>query len=290
MTAFEEHRYTAQDGLSLYYRSYGDPLARATPVLCLPGLARNAKDFHRLAMRLGADRWVVCPDYRGRGRSDYDPDSDNYQPATYLSDIRHLLAAAGMHHAVVIGTSMGGLLACAMGAAMPGVLAGVVLNDIGPDVAEGGLDRIKTYLAQDNPQPDWDSAVCAFKTLFPTLSFRTEEDWRAATEATWVEGDDGMLHYDWDIHIVDPLLKDHPLPDLWALFQSLRKLPVLAVRGGISDVLPPETFERMAAEHPALDRVTIEGVGHVPSLVEPEATEAIDRLLAKVDAIGNTHA
>jgi len=284
VTAFQEHRYTAQDGLSLYYRSYGDPLARATPVLCLPGLARNAKDFHRLAARLGADRWVVCPDYRGRGRSDYDPDSDNYQPASYLGDIRHLLAAVGMHHAVVVGTSMGGLLACAMGAAMPGVLAGVVLNDIGPDIAEGGLDRIVTYVGTDNPQPDWDSAVRAFKALFPTLSLRTEEDWRYATEATWVEGDDGMLHYDWDIHIVEPLVKKRPLPDLWALFQSLRKLPVLAIRGGASDVLLPETFERMAAEHPGLDQVTIEGVGHVPSLVEPEAAEAIDRLLAKVDA------
>lgn len=289
MTGSQEHRYTAQDGLSLYYRSYGDPLAGRTPVLCLPGFARNSKDFHPLAARIGADRWVVCPDYRGRGRSDYDPDSDNYQPATYLGDIRHLLAAAGLHHAVVIGTSMGGLLACAMGAAMPGALAGVVLNDIGPDVAEGGLGRIMTYLAQDNPQPDWDSAAAAFKALFPTLSLRTEEEWRDATAATWAEGDDGMLHYDWDIHIVDPLLKKHPLPDLWALFRSIRKRPALAIRGGASDVLLPETFERMAVEHPDLDCVTIEGVGHVPSLVEPESTEAIDRLLAQVDARHGDH-
>jgi pimeloyl-ACP methyl ester carboxylesterase len=289
LTGFQEHRYTAQDGLSLHYRSYGDPLARRTPVLCLPGLARNSKDFHRLAARLCADRWVVCPDYRGRGRSDYDPDSDNYQPATYLSDIRHLLAAAGLHHAVVIGTSMGGLLACAMGAAMPGALAGVVLNDIGPDIGESGQARITTYLAQDHPQPDWDSAVAAFKALFPTLSLRTEEDWRAATEATWAAGDDGMLHYDWDIRIVEPLLRKRPLPDLWALFRSLQKLPVLAIRGGVSDVLLPETFARMAAEHPGLDQVTIEGVGHVPSLVEPEATEAIDRLLARVDARRRDH-
>jgi pimeloyl-ACP methyl ester carboxylesterase len=285
MTSFSEHRYTSQDGLSLYYRSYGDPLSPATPVLCLPGLARNSKDFRRLAKRLCAERWVLCPDYRGRGRSDYDPDSDNYQPATYIGDIRHLLAAAGMHHAIVIGTSMGGLLACAMGAAMPGVLRGVVLNDIGPDVAEGGLDRIMTYLSRDNPQPDWETAVRAFKELFPTLSLRTEEDWRAAAEATWKEGDDGLLHYDWDLHIVDPLVKKHPIPDLWALFRSLRNIPVLAIRGGASDVLLPATLDRMRREHPQIETLTLDGIGHVPALSEAESTDAIDRLLIRVDGI-----
>ncbi|MGH6619540.1 MAG: alpha/beta fold hydrolase [Alphaproteobacteria bacterium] len=281
-TAFRERRYTAQDGLSLYYREYGDPLSPGVPVLCLPGLARNSKDFHRLALRLRARHWVVCPDYRGRGRSGYDADSENYQPATYLNDIRHLLAVTGMRHAAVIGTSMGGLLACAMGAAMPTVLAGVVLNDVGPDIGSDGLGRIMAYLSQDNPQPDWESAFRAFKALFPNLSLRTEEDWRAATEATWREGEDGVLHYDWDIRIVDPLRHKRPLPDLWALFRSIRRYPVLALRGGASDVLLPETFERMASEHPRLERLTIERVGHVPTLVEPEAAGAIDAFLARL--------
>lgn len=277
---YRERRYTAQDGLSLYYREYGDPLGPGVPLLCLPGLARNAKDFHRLAIRLKERHWIVCPDYRGRGRSAYDPNSENYQPATYLNDIRHLLAAAGMHRAAVIGTSMGGLLACALGAAAPTTLAGVVLNDVGPDIGGDGLARIMTYLSQDNPQPDWDAATRAFKALFPYLSLRTEEDWRAAAEATWYRGEDGMLHYDWDIHIIDPLRRARPLPDLWALFRSLRRLPVLAIRGGVSDVLLPATFDRMAAEHPGLARLTLDGVGHVPSLVEPEALAAIEAFLA----------
>jgi len=284
LSPFRERRITAQDGLSLYCREYGDPLSPGVPVLCLPGLARNSKDFHRLALHLSDRRWIVCPDYRGRGRSAYDPHNENYQPATYLNDLRHLLAAVGLHRAAVIGSSMGGLLACAMGAAMPTVLAGVVLNDVGPDIGGDGLQRIVTYLSQDNPQPDWDSAVRAFRTLFPTLSLRTEEDWRAAAEATWYEGDDGVLHYDWDIHIIDPVRKNRPLPDLWALFRSLGRYPVLAIRGGVSDVLLPETFDRMAAAHPGLDRLTLDGVGHVPSLVEPESLAMIDRFLARLDA------
>jgi pimeloyl-ACP methyl ester carboxylesterase len=281
-TEFRERRYTAEDGLSLYYREYGDPLLSGMPVLCLPGLARNSKDFHRLALRLRTRHWLICPDYRGRGRSSYDRNSENYQPAVYLSDLRHLLAVTGLRRAAVIGTSMGGLLACAMGAAMPTVLAGVVLNDVGPDIGSDGLGRIMTYLAQDNPQPDWPSAILAFKSLFPNLSLRTEEDWRAAAEATWTAGPDGILHYDWDIRIVDPLRRKRPLPDLWALFRSLRRYPVLAIRGGASDVLLPETLERMAREHPRLERLTLDGVGHVPSLVESESLGAIESFLARL--------
>jgi len=283
VSGFREHRYTAQDGLSLYYRSYGDPLSGKTPVLCLPGLARNSKDFHRPATRWSADRWIVCPDYRGRGRSAYDPNSENYQPSIYINDLHHLVMVAGMHRAVVVGTSMGGLLACAMGAAMPGLLRGIVLNDVGPDIPADGLDRIMSYLSEDSLQPDWQTAVRSFKAMLPNLSLRTEEDWRAAAEATWREGEDGMLHFDWDIHIVDPVLKKRPLPDLWALYRSVRHRPVLAIRGGASDVLLPETFARMAKEHPGLEQVTIEGVGHVPTLMETEAVAAIDRFLARVD-------
>ena len=282
MRSFREHRYTTHDGLSLYYREYGNPLSTETPVLCLPGLARNSKDFHRVATRLSADRWVICPDYRGRGQSDYDPNPENYQPTIYLQDIRHLLAVTGMHRAVAIGTSMGGLLATGLGIILPSTLAGVVLNDIGPDIEDNGIDRIMDYLGIDHPHPDWDHAVAAFKKRFPTLSFDTEELWREGAEATWREREDGQLHVDWDVNIVLPVLQKRELPDLWALFRSLRNVPVLAVRGGVSDVLSAETFDRMADEHPNLDRLCLEGVGHVPSLFEPESTKAIDRLLAQV--------
>jgi pimeloyl-ACP methyl ester carboxylesterase len=282
VSSFREHRYTTQDGLSLYYREYGDPLSTETPFLCLPGLARNSKDFHRVATRLSADRWVICPDYRGRGQSDYDPEPDNYQPTTYLQDIRHLLVVTGMHRAVVIGTSMGGLLATGLGVVAPSLLAGVVLNDIGPHIEDNGIGRIIDYLGIDHPHPDWDHAVAAFKGRFPTLSFDTEELWREGAEATWREREDGQLHVDWDVNIVLPMVQNKELPDLWALFRSLRNVPILAIRGGVSDVLSAETFDRMADEHPKLDRLCLEGVGHVPSLIEPESTEAIDRLLAQI--------
>jgi len=279
-TSYRECRFTSQDGLSLYYRDYGDPLSARTPVLCLPGLTRNSKDFNRVATRLAADRRVLCPDYRGRGRSQYDPDWRNYVPATYLNDIRHLLAATGLHRVIVLGTSMGGLLACGMAVAMPTALAAAVINDVGPDINGEGLGKIVTYLRDSQPLPDWDTVIARLRASFPNLPAYEDGDWFTIAEATYRQGDDGRLHPDWDPALVKPLLADATYGyELWGLFRALRRVPVLMVRGAKSDVLSAATFERMGAALPHARRVTLAGVGHAPNLSEPQAKEAIDALL-----------
>lgn len=282
---FRDCFFTSQDNLRLYYRDWGDPLSPRLPVLCLPGLTRNSRDFESFARRLSPSRRVVCPDYRGRGRSAYDPDCNNYQPASYIGDLRHLMAASGLHRCVVVGTSLGGLLAMSLAAAQPTALAGFVTNDIGPAVNPGGLGRILDYIAEDRPQPDWPSAVAAMRALFPMLGLRTEEDWLAFARGTFREGEDKLLHYDWDVRLVKPLLDPRfSLGDLWPLYRAAAAFPMLALRGEISDVLSRETFERMAEIKPDLIRVTVPGLGHAPTLNEPEAKEAIDDFLARLDA------
>jgi pimeloyl-ACP methyl ester carboxylesterase len=284
VSGFVERRFSAQDGLLLYAREYGDARQPGVPALCLTGLTRNCKDFHSLATHLSAKRRVLCPDYRGRGRSAYDADCRNYDPRVYLDDVRHLLAVAQMHRFVAIGTSMGGLLAAALGCFMPGALAGVVMNDTGPDLNPDGLGRIFAYIAEDRPQRDLDSAARHLRLLFPNLSFKDDEGWREMAEGTFRRGDDGLWHFDWDVNLAKPLLRHGaPRPDLWAIYRSLGKVPTVAIRGGLSDVLTAETFDRMEREKPDLVRVTIPGVGHTPTLAEPAARAAIDALFAGLD-------
>lgn len=276
-----ERTFSTQDGLRLYYRDYGDPLSSAVPVLCLSGLTRNSKDFHRLASRLSAERRVLCLDYRGRGRSDYDPDWCNYVLATYVRDIRHLMVAASVHRVVVIGTSLGGILGMALAVATPGRLAGVVLNDIGPAVHRGGMDQIIANLRSARAQPDWESVINGMRERFDWISPDDGAAWAELARNQYREGDDGMLHPDWDIKLLKPLLHDRPSSDgLWLMFRALRHVPTLALRGALSNVLSARTFDRMAAEHPNLLRVTVAGVGHAPTLREPEAERAIDAFLA----------
>ncbi len=238
--SYRDRRFTSRDGLNLYFRDSGDPLSPKTPVLCLPGLTRNARDFAALAKRLSATRRVLCPDYRGRGHSDYDPDWRNYRPETYLDDIRHLLAVAGIGRVVAIGTSMGGILAAGMAAAMPAALAGAVINDVGPEIGVRGLDRIVAYIKDAGPLPDWNAAVAKLRANFPNLPAYGDGDWLKIAAATYRESHDGLLYPDWDVRLVNPLLENGTEGyNLMALFAALRPLPVLLVRGERSDVLQP---------------------------------------------------
>ena len=281
---FRERSFSARDGLRLYFRDYGDPLASGTPLLCLGGLTRNSKDFHALARRLSRRRRVLCPDYRGRGRSPYDPDWRNYAPPRILSDVIQLLAATNLHRVVVCGVSFGGFLAMGMGVAAPTTLAGVILDDVGPEVDPAVGRQILDYVSADRPQPDWDTAVAALRARFPNLSRRDETAWQRFAEGSYREAEDGRLHFDWDPAIAKPLLQMGGRPtDYWPLYRSLRRLPVLAIRGALSEVLSPATLARMAAEKPDLVQLTVDEVGHAPMLNEPESEKAIDDFLARID-------
>ncbi len=282
--AYRERTLTASDGLLLYFRDYGDPLAPGVPLVCLGGLTRNSKDFHTLALRLAPGRRVICPDYRGRGRSEYDSDWRHYRARTTLGDVIHLLAATNLHRAVICGTSFGGLLAMALAVAAPTALAGVILNDIGPEVNPAGMSRIFTYIGQDRPQPDWDGAIAEMKSMFPDMAFQTEDGWRAFAEGTFRLGEDGLLHFNWDIALAKAVAADrNEGQDLWSMYRALARVPTLALRGACSDVLSEKTFARMAREKPDLVPVTIPGVGHIPALTEPESETAIDDFLSRID-------
>ncbi|MGE0733661.1 MAG: alpha/beta fold hydrolase [Alphaproteobacteria bacterium] len=282
---YSEYRFRAQDGLSLYYRAYGDALAEATPVVCLPGLSRNSKDFHTVALRLAARRRVICPDFRGRGRSDYDPNWQNYQPTTYVGDMRHLLVAAGIPGAALIGTSLGGFVALGLNAMAPGLVAGILLNDVGPDVNRGGLKRIADYLSNDVPLPSIDAAAALLKQRLPDLSFTTEREWLDFADATYRKTDDGTYRFNWDVNLAKGLQQGKvEIPDLWPLYRAAALRPLLILRGAKSDVLSAATFERMANEVPAAMAVTVPGVGHAPHLSEAPVAAAIDAWLGAVDA------
>ncbi len=282
-SAYRDGYYHAQDDLRLYYRDYGDPASPRTPLLCLSGLTRNAADFDGFARRWAAERRIICLDYRGRGRSAYDPDWRNYRAETYLNDIRHLLALLDLDKVVVVGTSLGGILGMVLGVLQPKGIAGVVLNDVGPELAPQGIERILDFIGTDRPQRDWPSAIAYLKSTFPMLSLQTEGEWKRMARGTFALREDGLLHFDWDVALVKPLRANGAkLPELWPYFRSLRRMPVLAIRGGVSDVLSEVTFDRMAAEKPDLLRVTVPAVGHAPSLDEPAARSALEDFLGSL--------
>jgi pimeloyl-ACP methyl ester carboxylesterase len=277
---FAARHYTAPDGLRLHFRDYGDALHGRTPVVCLPGLTRNARDFHDVALRLSADRRVLCPDYRGRGLSQRDRDWRNYAAPVVLRDLLALLSAANAPRVVVLGTSFGALLAFGLAVARPSAVAGVIINDAGPEMHGPGLGRILAYIGQNRPQPSWEAAVAAIKPIMPGHAGLSEEGWLRIAHGTYRAGDDGMLHFDWDTSLAQTLTRRGArIPNLWPLYRALRRVPALAIRGALSDVLAPDTFDRMAEAKPDLVRLVVPDVGHAPTLSEPQARDAIDAFL-----------
>ena len=273
--------FRAQDGLRLFYRDFGDPLSEALPLLCLPGLTRNARDFAGIARREMRRRRVICPDYRGRGRSQRDTDWRNYRPPVLLRDIVHLMAAADLGRVIVCGTSLGGLLAMALSIVQPAALAGVVLNDVGPELNPEGLARIRDYVGRPAKVSSWEDAVAFVKRVYGETGERSDQDWLGVARGTFTEAEDGRLMLDYDPQIAKTL--EGPTPDLLALYRALRPFPVLALRGAYSSVLSEAGFATMKTEKPDLEQLTVPGVGHAPTLMEPSAVEAIDDFLARID-------
>jgi pimeloyl-ACP methyl ester carboxylesterase len=281
--AARERWITAADNLRLFFRDFGDEDGGATPLLCIPGLTRNSHDFLDIGKRLAPARRVVCPDLRGRGRSQYARDWRSYDAGIYIDDLRHLLAALGIGKVVIVGTSMGGLLGLAMAAAIPTQIAGLIINDVGPDITPSGASRILEYIGRDRPQPDWAAAVQHLREMFPMLSLKTDEDWLAFARGTFREDPDGYLHFDWDVTLARPVVSPpEPLPDLWRFWRAAGNIPTLAIRGGASDILSETTFARMKAEMPSLRQLTLPDIGHAPTLDEPACREAIDEFLRQV--------
>jgi len=277
-----ERRITSQDGLSLYVRDYPGPTdSTRTPLLCLGGLTRNSKDFAGIGKFHGRTRRVICPETRGRGRSDYDPDWRNYRPETYVGDIRHILCALGVHGVVVIGTSMGGILGMAMAAALPTLLKGLVLNDVGPTIRLHDLDRILAYMKSPPSLPDWTAAGRHLREAFGDQYPLTDDaDWARAARNSYIERADGSIGFDWDDNIVKPIEADPTqVHDIWHLFRATGRIPVLTVRGGTSKLLDDDQLAEMSAVHKNMRSVVVPGVGHAPSLAEPQSMEALNGFL-----------
>ena len=281
---YADRYFAVRDGLKLHYRDYPGDVAKP-PLLCLPGLTRNARDFADFAERYSPRFRVLALEFRGRGLSDYDPVPARYIPPTYAFDVVELLDLLGLPQAIFVGTSLGGLVTMAVAALAPQRIAAAILNDVGPELSDEGVDRIKTYVGRPVRFASWDEAAERIAaSLRPAFEHYGPGDWLKMARRNCRE-DDGAILFDYDMAIAEPFNTVGPAPevDMWPLFQALAQKPLLVIRGANSDLLSAEALRKMQGAAPAMKSAVVAGVGHAPELNEPQAVAAIDAFLDEVE-------
>ncbi len=282
--AYSEGEWTSADGLTLRYRDYPGRADRP-PLLCIPGLTRNCRDFEPVAERFAGEWRVIAIDLRGRGQSDYARDPASYMPMQYVADVAELLDQAGLERVVAIGTSLGGIVIMLLAMTAPERIAAAVLNDIGPEIEPAGLERIRDYVGQGRSFPTWMHAARGLREqggiAYPDFAIA---DWLRLAKRLMVVGPGGRIAFDYDMKIAEPFNRaEGTAPvDMWPAFRALGGRPVLALRGELSDIVSVATLKRMARELKGLQTVTVPRVGHAPTLEEPVAQRGIAALLAKI--------
>lgn len=288
MADFSERSWRSKDGLLLYARDYpGASGSARLPVICLHGLTRNSKDFEDVAPRLAAQgRRVLVPDVRGRGRSQRDPMPEHYHPKVYARDVLRLMDALGVGRAIFVGTSMGGLITMTIAALRRAAIAAAILNDVGPEIGRAGIERIMSYAGKSAPVESWEQAADYVRmtsgVAFPANS---DKDWAAFARRTFRD-EGGRPVLDYDPAIMVPAGTRPPRTRSLVATFLFRRLaagcPTLLIRGELSDLITREIADRMKRSASSLQVAAVPGVGHAPTLTEPEAVRAIDEFLAAV--------
>lgn len=284
MADFEDGYWSSNDDLRLHYRDYPGPVSRA-PLICMPGLTRNARDFEPVAKLLGGKRRMLAIDFRGRGESAYAKDPMTYLPVTYAQDMDILLRELDLKKFVLCGTSLGGIVLMLLAPQWKDRLAGVILNDVGPEIGKAGAERIRSYVGQGRSFETWMHAARAMAEaqgdIYP--HYRLEE-WLRFAKRTCKLASSGRIVFDYDMKISEPF----KLPggeagvDLWPLFNMLEDVPMLILRGEKSDILEKATATKMAKKAKRATLVTVKGIGHAPSLDEDDAQSAISEFLKTI--------
>jgi pimeloyl-ACP methyl ester carboxylesterase len=222
-------------------------------------------------------------DLRGRGQSARDPDASHYQLPLYVQDIWSLLDARKLQRVLIVGTSLGALMGLVMAAMQPNRIAGVVLNDAGPEIDPAGVRRIQGYAGKLPPVSSWAEAAAQAKSVYGiALPGLSDAEWLDYARRGYRENEAGVPVPDIDPKIAEALKSPAASgTNLWPMFAQIRGVSMLVIRGALSDLLSAATVERMAREQPGLEQLTVANRGHAPLLSEPECVAAIDRFIAR---------
>ena len=252
-------------------------------LVCVHGLSRQGRDFDVLGEALSDRYRVVCPDIVGRGQSGRLADPMGYAISAYVADMVTMLARVNATTLHWVGTSMGGLIGLMLAALPQSPIQKLVLNDVGPAIQADALQRIGTYLGAPLRWASVDEATAYLQSISQGFGPHTPAQWAALSQPMIVaDGDGYKLHYDPAIAVpfraITPELAALGEAALWKAYDSL-SCPTLLLRGAESDLLTRSTAVAMTTRGPKARLHEFPGVGHAPTLVQPDQIEVVREFL-----------
>ena len=272
-------KYLMCEGREIHFVEWG--AAHAEAIIAWHGLARTARDMDDLAAHLSPRYRIMCPDTIGRGLSEWSPQPEREYCLEFYGRIAlSLVEELGLQTFHWIGTSMGGALGLRLAAtALKGRIRRLVLNDIGPQLGDAAVERIRSYAGKPPRFQRLSELEQYFRTIYQPYGWLSDEQWRRLTETSARRLPDGSITTHYDPKMVLQFIP-HPRDyDQWDAYDAIAA-PTLCLRGESSDLLLPEVAEQMRRRGPRAEIVTIAGCGHAPALNVPDQLSLVERFLA----------
>jgi pimeloyl-ACP methyl ester carboxylesterase len=271
-------RYLLCEGREIHFMEWG--AEHADVVIAWHGLARTGRDMDAIAAQLAQRFRVICPDTLGRGMSQWSPlPADEYCLAFYEKLAVSLLDQLGIGHCRWLGTSMGGAIGLrAAAGALRGRIHRLVLNDIGPELAQAAVDRIRSYAGSPPAFATVQELEQYFRTVYKPYGWLSDAMWRLLTESSMRRLPDGRVTPHYDPAMVQQFIHHPNDYRQWDAWDAL-SIPVLCLRGESSDLLLPEVADAMRTRGPRAVVATIAGCGHAPALNVPDQIALVERFL-----------
>jgi pimeloyl-ACP methyl ester carboxylesterase len=269
---------------TLAYTEWGDH-ENPDVLVCVHGLTRNGRDFDYLAESLEKRYRIVCPDMPGRGRSEWLADTSRYNYATYIADSIALLDSLNAAKVDWVGTSMGGLIGMFIASGIPERINKLVINDVGPFIPGKALQRINKYVGVNPTFHTVLEVETHLRTTLAPFGITNSTHWNHIAEHSAMKRADGTLGLAYDVGIVNAFQgenggQDFNDVDLWEIWEKIAH-PTLVLRGETSDILLPETAERMTQTGPKASLVQFPAVGHAPALMESRQIGVVKEWLTR---------
>ena len=257
----ESRRVPGADGREIHLLEWSQD---GVPLLLLHGFGNEAHIWDDFAPAVAPHYRTLAMDHRGHGDSDWDPEG-RYDHDSMVRDVESVTAALGIERLVLVGHSLGGRIATLFADRNATRMAGLVLVDIGPDLDPRGVTRIQLDVASA-PQPTFASVEEYARAL--TLAYpagRPDALLRMARHGIR-RREDGRYELKMDPRLRGVGATESPeavaergraMSEL--LWKALARIscPTLVVRGAASDVLAPDTADRMVEETLSQGRLAV---------------------------------